>query len=350
MVKRLAFAVPGDLATPTGGYVYDRRIIAELEYLGWQVDVINLGDGFPWPSESTQASARTQLLAIPAGRVIVVDGLALGTLPDVAIELASRNPLLALVHHPLALESGLSKKQVDALFRSERAALAAARHVVVTSEATAKLVVRDYGAPSDIMTVARPGVDLGDFAQGSPDDLVRLLSVGAVVPRKGFDVLIAALAMLTDLPWHLIIVGDRTRDLDVVAQLDADIVHYALMDRVTTLGSVPASQLVTLYRQADVFVLASHFEGYGMAYAEAIAHGLPVIGTHGGAIPDTVPAKASMLFAPGDTQACAQALRHVISDAEMRRSMAAAAREAAAGLPTWRHSAEIFARAVEALS
>lgn len=349
-MKRLAFAVPGDLATPTGGYVYDRRIIAELECLGWQVDVISLGDGFPWPSEATRTGARTQLFSIPAGRVIVVDGLALGVLPDVATELASRNPLLALVHHPLALESGLSEEQVDALLRSERTSLVAARHIVVTSEATAKLVARDYGALSDIITVARPGVDPGHFAQGSQDDLVRLLSVGAVVPRKGFDVLIAALATLTDLPWRLTIVGDRTRDLDAVSRLDADIVHHALMERVITLGAVPASQLATLYSQADAFVLASHFEGYGMAYAEAIAHGLPVIGTHGGAIPDTVPAKAGLLVAPGDTQACAQALRHVISDADMRRSMAAAAREAAARLPTWRQSALIFARAVEALS
>ena len=113
MVKRFAFAVPGDLATPTGGYAYDRRMIAELGDLGWQVDLLNLGEGFPWPSEATRTAALTQLLAIPAGRAIVVDGLALGVLPEAATQLAGRNPLLALVHHPLALEAGLSEKQAD---------------------------------------------------------------------------------------------------------------------------------------------------------------------------------------------------------------------------------------------
>ena len=120
MVKRFAFAVPGDLATPTGGYAYDRRMIAELGHLGWQIDLLNLGEGFPWPSEATRTTARTQLLAMPAGRIIVVDGLALGVLPETASQLAGRNPLLALVHHPLALEWGLSVEQADAL-RSERA-------------------------------------------------------------------------------------------------------------------------------------------------------------------------------------------------------------------------------------
>ncbi len=105
-MKRFAFAVPGDLATPTGGYAYDRRMMAELGHLGWQIDLLDLGDGFPWPSEATRTTARTQLLATPAGRTIVVDGLALGVLPEAASQLAGRNPLLALVHHPLALECG----------------------------------------------------------------------------------------------------------------------------------------------------------------------------------------------------------------------------------------------------
>ena len=109
MVNRFAFAVPGDLATPTGGYAYDRRMIAELGDLGWQVDLLGLGDGFPWPSEATRAAALKKLLATPAGRAIVVDGLALGVLPEAATQLSGRNPLLALVHHPLALEAGVSE-------------------------------------------------------------------------------------------------------------------------------------------------------------------------------------------------------------------------------------------------
>ena len=95
MVKRFVFAVPGDLATPTGGFVYDRRMIAELGHLGWHIDHLDLGEGFPWPNEDTRVAAHKRLLAIPPGLIIVVDGLALGVLPESASNLAGRNPLLA---------------------------------------------------------------------------------------------------------------------------------------------------------------------------------------------------------------------------------------------------------------
>jgi glycosyltransferase involved in cell wall biosynthesis len=290
------------------------------------------------------------LLSTPAGCGIVVDGLALGVLPEAASQLTGRNPLLALVHHPLALEWGLSVKQADTLRMSERAALAAVQGVVVTSAATAKLVASDYGVPAERIAVARPGSDPAPMSQGSQDGVVRLLSVGAIVPRKGSDVLITALATLTDLSWRLTIAGDRTRDRNAAARLDADIARHALGDRIAAPGAVSPQRLAALYAEADVFALASHFEGYGMAYAEAIAHGLPVIGTSAGAIPDTVPPDAGLLVDPGDSFALAKALRRVIGDAGLRRRLASAARAAAPQLPTWRHSAEIFARALEALA
>jgi glycosyltransferase involved in cell wall biosynthesis len=219
VVGRCTFAVPGDLSTPTGGYAYDRRMIAELGDLGWQIDLLDLGEGFPWPDDATRTAAQTQLLAIPTGRIIVVDGLALGVLPEAAKQLAGRNPLLALVHHPLALEWGLTIEQAGALRASERTALATVRGVVVTSNSTARLVAADYAVPAECITVARPGSDPAPLAQRSRDGVVQLLSVGAVVPRKGFDVLIAALATLPDLSWRLTIAGDRTRDRDAAAQL-----------------------------------------------------------------------------------------------------------------------------------
>jgi glycosyltransferase involved in cell wall biosynthesis len=354
VVGRFAFAVPGDLATPTGGYGYDRRMIAELGQLGWEIDLLDLGEGFPWPSEATRTAARTRLLALPASRAIVIDGLALGVFPETVLQLAGRNPLLALVHHPLALEWGLSAAQADALRTSERAALAAVKGVVVTSAATAKLVASDYGVPAGRITVARPGTDPAPMAQGnhgrSRDGVVRLLSVGAVVPRKGFDVLIPALATLADLPWRLTIAGDRTRDRDAAARLDADIARYALGNRIEALGAVSPQSLAVLYAEADMFVLASRFEGYGMAYAEAVAHGLPVIGTNAGAIPDTVPPDAGLLVDAGDIPALAHALRRVVGDADLRQRLAGAARAAGPQLPTWRQSAEIFARALETLA
>ena len=348
MVKRVAFAVPGDLAAPTGGYAYDRRMIAELRKLGWQVDVIGLGDGFPRPSAEIMVAAREKLAAVPEGCPIVVDGLAFGALPEAANELRERNPLLALVHHPLALETGLAPADAETLKTSECKALEAARGIVVTSPSTATLLTDDYDVPPNIVTVARPGTERGEIAKGNSDGVVRLLAVGSVVPRKGYDVLIAALAPLAALPWRLTIAGDRTRDEAAAAQLDADITSHKLADRIEVLGALPADRLATLYAGADLFVLASRFEGYGMAFAEATAHGLPVIGTTAGAIPETVPAGTGMLVPPDDTTALADSLRRMIADGDERRRLAAGAQAAAAALPTWADSAKLLAGAIEA--
>jgi glycosyltransferase involved in cell wall biosynthesis len=347
VVKSVAFAVPGDLDSPTGGYAYDRRMIEELARLGWHVDVVGLGAGFPFPTEAQKQHAAAQLKRVSPGGPIIVDGLALGALPEVAREMCARNPLIALVHHPLALESGLVPDQADGLRTSERAALAVVRHAIVTSAATARLLAADYDVPADRITVAVPGNDPADPAPGSRDGIVRLLSVGAVVPRKGFDVLAAALAAIAQLPWHLTIAGDRERSPQAAAQLDGDIARFKLAGKVTLLGAVAPERLAALYAKADLFVLASRFEGYGMAFSEAIAHGLPVIGTTAGAIPDTVPAAAGVLVAPEDVTALADAFRRLIDDTAARRSMAEVARVAARTLPRWQDSAKLFAAAIE---
>jgi glycosyltransferase involved in cell wall biosynthesis len=350
VVRGFTFAVPGNLATSTGGYAYDRRMIAELEHLGWQIDVVDLGEDFPWPSSANRTAAQARLSVVSEGRIIVVDGLAFGVLPEAALQLRSRNPLVALVHHPIALESGLSAQQADILRASERTALTAASRIIVTSAATARHLCADYAVPADRIVVARPGSDPVAAAHGSHDGVVRLLAVGAIVPRKGFDVLIAALATLADLPWQLAIVGDRGRAPKTAARLDADIARRNLGDRIAVLGAVSPERLEELYVGADLFALASRFEGYGMAYAEAIAHGLPVIGTSAGATPDTVPAGAGVLVALDDAGALALALRRLIENADERRHLAMAARAAARHLPTWQDSAKIFSHTLEVLA
>jgi glycosyltransferase involved in cell wall biosynthesis len=349
VVKAVAFAVPGDLNTPTGGYTYDRRIVGELETLGWQVEVLDIGDSFPRPTSELRAIAGAQLMGLPMGQPIVIDGLAYGAMPEEAKSLRERYPLVALVHHPLALETGLDDAEAAALRKSERAALACARHVVATSAATARLLIADYGVPAERLTVVQPGTDRAAPHESRRQALM-LLTVGAIVPRKGYDVLVEALAQLKDHFWRLVIAGDNTRSPETAARLDEDIARYGLSDRIEIAGPVSDKRLAELYAAADLFVLPSRFEGYGMAYTEAVAHGVPVIGTNAGAIPETVPPGAGVLVPPDDVHALTATLRLLIDNEPERKQLAAGARAASASFPTWRESAARFASVLDGLA
>ena len=341
-----AFAVPGSLDQPTGGYAYDRRVIAGLRRLGCTVDVVDLGEGFPQPAPKVAAAALMRLRSVPVGWPIVIDGLALGVLPQAAEALRPTHPVIALVHHPLALETGLTVEAAAALRASERAALAAVRHVVVTSPATGRLLVADYGVAASAVSVVMPGSDAVAVAPRPAEcrdgDTVHLLAVGAVVRRKGYDVLVAALARLVDLDWQLVIAGDCTRERETAGELATRLVQLRFGPRVRMAGAVDDAALARLYGKADLFVLASRFEGYGMAYAEAIAYGVPVVGTKAGAIAETVPEGTGILVAPADVVGLAAALRSMIADAALRARCAAAAHRAAAALPTWDAAARAF--------
>lgn len=350
MVKSVVFAVPGNLATPTGGYAYDRRIIAELSELGWNIDVLDLGYGFPHPSVSERLAAGAQLAALSRDRPVVIDGLAFAVLAEAAAALHGTHRLVALVHHPLALETGLTPAASSALHASERAALSFAHHVVTTSPATARLLTSDFGVSSDRLTVVQPGTDCATSAPRANGVTMNLLAVGSVVPRKGYDVLVAALAMLAELPWRLTIVGDRGRSPDTAGDLDVEIARHQLEGRISFAGAVASEELAEYYAAADLFVLASRFEGYGMAYAEAIAHGLPVVGTTAGAIPDTVPEGAGALVPPEDVAALADVLRRLIENPEQRQRLAQGAATAAARLPSWRMQAALFANVLDRVS
>lgn len=348
-MRELVFAVPGDLATPTGGYAYDRRIIAELPNCGWQARVLDLGDGFPRPAAQARAAACARLGALPPGPPVVVDGLAFGVLPDAAQAMRRSHRVVALVHHPLALESGLSAQDAESFRVSERQVLAHSRHVVATSQATARVLEADYGVPHDRISVVEPGTHrVPSSQQRQNNDTVAMLAVGAVVPRKGYDLLIAALARLKHLRWRLTIAGDRTRDPETTREVEAAIARFGLANRVEMPGSVSDQRLSSLYATADLFVLPSRFEGYGMAYAEALAHGLPVVATNTGAIPDTVPAEAGILVPPDNVDALTAALARLIEQPTERATLAAAAR--AARFPSWSEQAAKFAHVLERLA
>jgi glycosyltransferase involved in cell wall biosynthesis len=342
--RKVTFAIPGDLATPTGGYGYARAVIAALRARGWGVEVVDLGGGFPRVGVDERARARKRLLGAPQDVPVVIDGLALGVVSQEARVASRSHCLVGLVHHPLALETGLSAEVANALRVSETQALAATRHVITTDHSTAAVLAADYAVPPARITVALPGTRRMSRPHTRRKGPVRILAVGAIVPRKGYDLLVRALAELRDLDWHLTIVGDRTRSREAVAELDRLITEFALAQRMTCTGAVTAERLDELHRDADLFVQSSWFEGYGMALADAIAYGLPVIATRTGAAPRLVAPDAGLLLAPGDCVALSGALRLLVGDAPWRERCAMMASTAAQNLPTWDDTAQGFER------
>jgi glycosyltransferase involved in cell wall biosynthesis len=341
VTPHLDFVLPGDPDTRTGGYLYDRRIVSGLCARGWTVDVISLGDGFPFPTEAQRAAAEATLDRLTGTGPVVVDGLAGGVLPEAMARLAARRPLIALVHHPLAEETGLDPATRDRMAASERAGLAHAARVVATGPATAARLTRDYGVSPDRLGVVVPGTDIGPIAPGTGDPPV-LLCVAGLSPRKGHIVLIHALAAIADRPWRLVLVGSTTRDPACAAAVRAAIAEAGLGDRVELAGELDADGLAARYAQADLFVLPSLLEGFGMVLTEAVAHGLPIVATTAPAIPDTVPPGSGLLVPPGDAAALAEALAAVLDRPARRAALRKAAIAARDRLAGWDDQAARF--------
>jgi len=346
-VNILHFLLPGDPDSRTGGYLYDARITAGLEALGWTIHHHRLADNFPFPGAAELAHTAEILAGIPDDARVLIDGLALGLLPTVIAPHAARLRLVGLVHHPLAEETGLDEAARHWLFESEKAALAMVRHSIVTSPFTASALA-DYGVPAERVTVILPGTDPAPVAKGGGGPGLNILAVGTLTPRKGHDVLLTALGTLLHHDWTLTLAGGA-RDKATADLVEKLIQDKSLSDRITLLGEVDAEALAALYDRADLFALASHYEGYGMVFAEALARGLPVLSTTGGAIPTTVPGDAGLLVPPGDADAFAQALEKLMADTNLRQSLRQGALKARTTLPHWPDQARAFARILETL-
>jgi glycosyltransferase involved in cell wall biosynthesis len=332
-MPELCLMVPGDPETITGGYAYDRALVAALRRAGWSARLHPLTGDFPDPANDSIDSALESIASTPRDHVVLVDGLAFGTLPADRLRALGR-PVAALVHHPLALEGGRNAEQAATVAATERAALATAAAVLATSPATARTLAADYGVPAPRLTVALPGTDRLPPAVGT-GAVPTILTVATLTPRKGHATLVAALALLRDRPWRAVFVGDAERDPACAAALRALIREHELDGRIHLAGAVTPLALLDHYLAADLFALVSTHEGYGMAFAEALSAGLPIVGGHSGAVRDTVPADAGTLVPPGDVDATAAALARLLDDPALRRRTAAAARRAGAALPTW---------------
>lgn len=338
---QIEFVVPGDLGTRTGGYGYDRRIVDGLRASGDQVRVHRLHEGFPRPDRDALAAAAAVFDGFADDALVVVDGLALGALPELAARHGPRLGLVALIHHPLAFETGLDPHLIQRLRYSEMEALRFCRRVITTSATTARALA-DFDVDPARIDVVHPGTDPAPLNRRAGGPPWQLLCVATVTPRKGHRWLVDALAMHRSRPWKLACVGGLERDPDEAGELRRRIESLGLTAKVRLHGEVDDAELHRLYDVSDLFVLPSLMEGYGMAFAEALARGLPVIGTTAGAIPETVPPQAGLLVAPADTDALSRALGRWFDEAVLRESMLTGARRARERLPRWEDSVRRF--------
>lgn len=325
---RFDFIVPGDLSLATGGYAYDRQVI---DRAGAGIRHVQVSARFPNPDPDDIAEVARVLASARAP--VLIDGLACGALPRETIADAPV-PVVALCHHPLGLETGLPTERALELFQQEADALSACAHVIVTSNTTARSLESHLGVSPDDITVAEPGLDRRSPAPrtGTPPCL---LTVASLTPRKGHDVLIAALERVADRNWTAVWVGANTLDPTWAGMLDARIAESPIGHRITRHGTLSGGDLSALYGTADIFCLPSHYEGYGMVFAEAMMAGLPIVACAGGAVPEVVPVAAGLLMEPGDPIALGNALDLVLRDRDLADRMAAAGHAHAQTLPDW---------------
>ncbi|MET8042064.1 glycosyltransferase family 4 protein [Micromonospora sp. NPDC005215] len=312
--------LPGDIddpATPSGGNTYDRRICAGLGDSGWTVHEHAVPGAWPSPEPADRAALAAVLIAAPDDAVVLLDGLVASTVPDLLAPHAHRLRLIVLVHMPLDDEA-------------EGRALAAARAVVTTSEWTRRHLLLRHPLRPDRVRVAPPGVTAAPPVPPGSTAGTRLLCVAAVTRHKGHDVLVDALTVVAEAPWTLVCVGTLTREPELVRRLRDRLVGAGLADRVRLAGPLTGAALDAAYAAADLLVLPSRGETYGMVVTEALARGLPVLATRVGGLPEALGRTADgelpgLLVPPDDPAALAGGLSWWLGDDALRAQLRRAA-------------------------
>ncbi len=339
-VRSVHVVVPADVAdesVPSGGNTYDRRVCQGLAAIGWSVDQLPVAGSWPRPDAAARAALAQSLAAVPDGELVLLDGLVACGVPEVVVPAARRLRLAVLVHMPLADEAGLVASMARDLDARERETLRTAGAVVATSPWAADRLVAHHGLAADRVHAVVPGADPAPVAHGT-DGRSHLLCVAAVTPGKGQDVLVEALAGVADLPWTCVLVGALRRDPAYVDRVRAVIDRHGLGDRVLLVGPRTGAALADSYASADLLVLASRTETFGMVVTEALARAIPVLATEVGALPQTIGhapdgTVPGLLVPPGDVPALAATLRRWLGEEALRQRLRAAAllRRAAVG-------------------
>lgn len=342
-MNEVTVVVPGSLTLRTGGSIYDRRIVHSLTARGWQVTVIEL-DAPAHPLAPPLDTSSPRFAAIPDGSVVLIDGLVFGTMPELVEREAWRLRFVPIIHMPLSATPGLARGEAAWLSSLERRALKCAKHVVITGQRARAQVQALTGSDSSLITRIPPGTDhvIGEETATTDRTAVHLLCVANLTVGKGHDILLRVLARLPEADWMLMCAGSDTRDPDTAARLRVLAVELGIAARVAWRGESDDASLEALYAAADLFVLPTRAETYGMAVAEAIAHGVPVVSTRTGEIASIV-GEGGLLVDPGDEAGFAGVLARAISDAAFRHTLRQHAREAAQRLPTWDDAADAMA-------
>lgn len=333
-----------DPARPSGGNSYDRRLCGELAARGW--DVRELAVPGPWPAADAAALTRLAraVAAVPDGGLVLLDGLIASVAAAVLVPEASRLRQVILVHMPLG--------DVAVAADAEGAVLSHARAVVTTSAWTRDLLLARCRLSPERMHVARPGADRGPTAPGTPAG-DRLLCVGAVVPHKGHDLLLDALRGIASPTWRWTVVGPLDRDPPFVERLRRSAADSGLADRICFAGPRAGAELRRQYRTADVLVLPSRLEAYGMVVTEALAVGLPVIATAVGGVPEAVgrtpDGLPGLVVPPDDADALRGALAGWLGDAGLRERLRRAAHGRRRTLAGWEATARRVAAVLDAV-
>ncbi|MFI1417656.1 glycosyltransferase family 4 protein [Streptomyces sp. NPDC020731] len=357
-LRSVHFVMPGgvdDPAAPSGGNAYDRRVCLDLPGFGWQVHRHAVAGDWPRPDAAARAELARTLRELPDGAVVLLDGLVACGVPGIIVPQAEEGRLrmAVLVHLPLGDETGLDAAAAAELDARERAVLRAVPAVVATSDWAVRRLVSHHGLAPDRVHVAAPGADIAPLAPGT-DGVSRLVCVAAVTPRKGQHRLVEALATVADLPWSCALVGGLGHDPEYVAHLHGLIREHGLEDRLELTGPQSGAALDASYAAADLMVLTSYAETYGMAVTEALARGIPVLATDVGGLPEAVGRAPDggvpgILVPPENPAAIAAELRGWFGEADVRRRLKAAARSRRAALGGWASTAQSLAAVLRRL-